>query len=183
MINIAGSVHRAFQFPASPSLAYAYYRDLSYVFGFLPLISVAEVFGDERYRMLFTSTELGAYTIRIFCDIEARNDDVGRILRIGPAKGLGVAEVEPRTGFYSTMGMGRFASESVFFDEGAETRIEYRLAMKAQLATPRGMRLMPGRVVNQVVKRITQNRMNELAEGFIEQSVAGFAEWEALGAI
>lgn len=185
MIKIAGSVHRAFQFPASLSLAFAYYRDLSYIFGFLPLISMVEDFGDDRYRMLYTSTELGAYTIRVFCDIEATANEAEGVLRIKPAKGF--EPVASKTGFYSTMGMGYFANESLFYDEGEETRIEYQLALKAQIPTPRGMRLMPGRVVNQVAKRITKQRMVELADGFIAQSVAGFPEWlaeqEALGAL
>jgi hypothetical protein len=78
-----------------------------------------------------------------------------------------------------TTGNGLFAIDTQFFDLGSQTRIEYAIRLHAELERPLGMRLMPKRVVNRIAQSITDERVREIADGFIKQSVAAFPEWEA----
>src|SRR5690606_31664001 len=106
MIKLAGSAHHAFYFPAPLAEVYSYYSDLPYIFTYLPYISMISQTGDQ-FRMLFSSTELGAYTIRIYCDMRATLDGGRRLIRIVPAEAL--PPIQPSASFNSTTGRGYFS--------------------------------------------------------------------------
>ena len=84
MIKIAGSIHRSFIFPAELPLAFAYYSDLGRILTYLPHIFLVRAYAYNQFRMLYSTTELGAYRIRIFCDLQSRLEGKGQTLFITP---------------------------------------------------------------------------------------------------
>lgn len=176
MIHISGSAHRSFIFPADLPTAYAYYSDLGYILNFLPQIYITRTYAEQEFRVCYTSTELGAYQVDIFCDLRAELDDEAPALRLGPLNGMTPANA--KAGFRSTSASGYFASQSLFFAApNGETRIEYRLELKAQLPTPKALQFMPAVVVDSIAGSITHRRIAEIAEGFIKRSINAFPDW------
>lgn len=174
MIRVAGSVHRSFVFPAELPLAYAYYADIGRVLSYLPHICLARTYGPDRLRLLYHSTELGIYQIRIFADVQTILED-GRVLHVRPLDSA--HPVEAQTGAHSTTAQGYFSSQSIFHNLGNHTRIEYNLRLRADLPTPLGLRVMPGLVVSGIARSITNRRIREIVEGFIERSTDAFPHW------
>lgn len=179
MINITGSITRAFVFPALPEVALAYYSDLSRVAEFLPHISLVHTYAYNQIRMLYETVELGAYTIQIYSDLESSVDWEKMLLHVYPVKIETAVPVESDTSIRHSTGSGLFAIDTQFFDLGSQTRIEYAIRLHAELERPLGMRLMPKRVVKRIAQSITDERVREIADGFIKQSVAAFPEWKA----
>ncbi len=175
MISIVGTSSRSFRFPADLPTAYAYYSDASRLLHYLPHISLVREYGQDRFRMLYATTELGSYRVRIYWDVETVLNDQGRAIQVRPLGGL--EPVKPSAGLYSTTAHGHFSSESRFFEVGGETRIDYRLELHAELPPPLGLRLMPGVVVEGIARSITRRRLREIVEGFVERSIAAFPHW------
>ena len=174
MIRVAGSVHRSFVFPAERPLAYAYYADIGRVLSYLPHICLARTYGPDRLRLLYHSTELGIYRIRIFADVQTLLED-GCVLHVRPLDKL--PPVEPQSGAHSATAQGYFTSQSTFQDMGNQTRIEYNLRLQADLPTPLGLRVMPGLVVGGIARSITNMRIREIVEGFVDRSIDAFPHW------
>jgi hypothetical protein len=177
MINVIGSTRRTFPFPAALPLAFAYYSDLSRILTYLPHIFLVRAYSYDKFRMLYRTTELGTYRIRIFCDLQAQLDDKERIIYINP---LDIARpVKAAASLRSATTQGSFSFQSVFQARGSETRIEYSLWLQADLPTPLGLRFMPGSVINRIAQNIAKWRMREIADGFIERSIDAFPHWLA----
>jgi hypothetical protein len=177
MIQVSGSTHRSFVFPAELATAFAYFSGLDRILTYLPHICVVRAYRFNQFRMLYSTTELGVYHIRIFCDLQARLDEKERTLSIIPLNGVPPAKTEK--GIKSATTQGVFSSRSVFHPAGNETTVEYSLELQAELPTPGGLRFMPRSVVNHVAHSITQSRISEIAEGFIERSSDAFPFWLA----
>ena len=181
MIKLAGGVSLAFRFPAPLAVAFAYYSDLRTVLPYLPRIEINHIYGDDQFRLYYSSVEPGGFAMHIYCDIRATFEDSLHMIRIVPEESL--PEVEESVGINSSAARGYFTSRGLFFDEGPETRIEYEFELRSYLPRPLGMRLMPQRVVNGIASNVARTRMREVAQGFIEQSVAEFPEWREKQAI
>ncbi|MBK8905671.1 MAG: hypothetical protein IPM53_31100 [Anaerolineaceae bacterium] len=179
MINITGSITRAFVFPAIPETALTYYSNLSRVAAFLPHITLVHTYAPNQIRVMYETVELGTYTIQIYSDLECSVDRSAMQLKVYPVRIETAAPVQPETSMRHSTGSGLFAIETQFFDLGAQTRIEYTIRLKADLERPLGMRLMPKRVVNRIAQSITDGRVREIADGFIKESMNAFPEWEA----
>ena len=179
MINITGSIKRAFVFPAIPKVALTYYSDISRVAEFLPHITLIHTYAHNQIRMLYETLELGAYTIQIYSDLECSVDWEKMLLQVYPVKIETAPLILPETTMRQATGSGLFAIDSQFYDLGNQTRIEYVIRLKAELERPLGMRLMPKRVVKRIAQSITDERVREIADGFIKASVAAFPQWEA----
>lgn len=175
MIKLAGTARRSFLFPADLPTAYAYYGDLRHILNFLPYITLVKLHADDHFRMLYSSNELGTYNIRVFCDMRATLDGGRRLIRIVPEEGL--PPIRPAVSFYDTTGRGYFSMESLFTEAGPNTEIEFSLNLEARLPKPRGMRFLLGSVVDRIACNITENRMHEVIDGFVQQTVAAFPEW------
>lgn len=174
MIKVAGSARRSFVFPGELPLVYAYYADVGRLLNFLPHICLVRDYGPDRFRLLYNTTELGTYHIRIYADVETVLDK-GWVVRV---KSLdGISPVRSQAGISSTTAQGYFQSESVFYDEGDQTRIEYNLQLQANLPTPLGLRFMPGYMVKRIASSITKMRIREIVEGFVDRSVDAFPHW------
>ncbi len=155
-------------------MAYAYYSDVGRLLNYLPHICLVRAYGPDRFRLLYSSTELGTYHVRIYADVQAT---VGEewMLRVLPLDGI--SAVTAKAGFSTSTAQGRFTSRSIFQERGGKTWIEYQLKLEAKLPTPFGLRFVPGGVINRVAKSITRMRIRETAEGFIERSIDAFPHW------
>ena len=77
------------------------------------------------------------------------------------------------------IGYGYFSSVAYLEKCENETLIDFRLKMVANLPRPRGLRMMPGRVVNRIASSISQGRVNEIMDGFMENAIEAFPAWMA----
>jgi hypothetical protein len=176
MIQVAAATRCAFVFPAELPLAYAYYGDVARLLNYLPHISLVRAYGPDRFRLLYHTTELGTYQIRILADVQTTLEE-GWVLGIRPLEGIPAARSS--SGLRSTEAQGYFHSRSIFRDQGAETHIEYSLELQASLPTPLGLRAMPGSMVDRIARSITNMRIREIAEGFVSLSMTAFPHWLA----
>ncbi len=179
MINITGSIKRAFVFPAAPTVALTYYSDLSRVTAFLPHISLVHAYAPNQIRILYETVELGTYTIQIYSDLENSVSWEQMTLNVYPVTLKAAPPIHPETTMRQATGSGLFAIDTQFFDLGSQTRIEYTIRLKAELERPLGMRLMPKRVVKRIAQSITNERIKEIADGVIKNSIEAFPTWEA----
>ncbi len=178
MIKLNGTATRIFTFPSDAESALRFFSDLNRVAYYLPHIAVVEEYGANRMRVHYQSVELGAYTINIFADIESRVNDDELAIYIVPIEDT--EETPTAATLNATTGHGRFTSVATFFDEGdGQTTIEYNLSIVATLPRPRGLRMMPGRVVNRIAQSISQGRVNEIADGFMATAIDAFPGWLA----
>jgi hypothetical protein len=175
MIEVAGSYRRSFRFPAELPMAFTYYGDVGRILPYLPHIFLVQAYRYDRFRMLYSTVELGMYHIRIFCDLEAQMDEKERSLTIRPFTGY--SPVKASAGVKSATAQGYYSSKSVFHPDGDGTLIDFRLDLQANLPTAVGLRFMPGSVVNRIAHNITRERIREIAEGFIERSIDAFPYW------
>ena len=171
-IKIDGLTRRSFIFPAGLGSAFAYFSDLDRIFTWLPHISVLRKYSETSYRLLYSTIELGVYSVRIVCDIEATLDTSISILLLVPIKKPD--QVESSFGLRSMQTQGSYSSESRFTPLGNQTRIDYSLRIQASLPTPLATMYMPSSVRNSIATRITSWRIHEIAEGFIERSIDKF---------
>lgn len=180
MIKLDGLAKRTYTFPTDPAIALSYFSNLNRIAQFLPHISVEEEFGPNKLRMVYQSIELGAYTITIVTDIESRVDEASFTIHTVPLDPDLYDEVWEEATLNTTLGQGQFSSTAVFspLDDG-QTHIDYQLAMTANLPRPRGLRMMPGRVINRIVNSISQGRINEIADGFMTSAIEAFPAWLA----
>lgn len=176
MMKIAGSNSRTFTFPAGIATAIAFYRDLNRLVDFLPHISMQEPLGDEKFRMIYRATEMGAYEITIVCDVEMIVLEQDGIIRVAPVNGF--TPVKAKASFSASQVQGYYASESVFIPDGdKQTMIEYTFELLANLPRPKGLRFMPSVMVEGIAQNITQWRLREIVDGFIERSIEAFPAW------
>jgi hypothetical protein len=175
MIKVAGSIHRTFTFPAELPTAFAFYGDLGRILPYLPHIFLVQAYKYDQFRLLYSTTELNTYHIRIFCDLKAQLDDKARALYVKP---LEIATpVTATAGVRSATAQGFFSSKSVFHPDGDGTLIEYSLSLRADLPTPHGLRFMPRYIINRIAHNITRWRIREVVEGFIERSIDAYPYW------
>ena len=172
MISVFGSTRRSFVFPSNLPTAYAYYGDLDRILSYLPHIFVLKGYSPNRFRMLYSTTELATYRIRVYADVQATPDKDARVLRVSPLTGL--PPVRATAGIRSSTAQGYFSSESIFYDEGDETRIEYSLRLECRLPTPLAMRFIPSKIVDRIAESVTEWRIGEIVDGFVEQSIHEF---------
>ncbi len=176
MLKIAGSNSRTFTFPADVDTALCYYRDIPRLITFLPHIELHEIFADNQYRMVYSAKEMGAYTITIYADVQATVLEREGIIRILPLNGH--KPMKSRASFNATQVQGYYASEGIFIPEGDKTLIEYTFELLAEPPRPKGLRFMPGVMVDGIAQNITHWRVREIVDGFIANSLAAFPTWQ-----
>jgi len=175
MIEISANFTRTFEFPADLETSYGYYASFNTVLRFLPHISLVTSLHDNRHRLLYRSTELGIYRISIYCDLQVNADREQNLLEFRPLNGVTPA-VPTRIGWSSLTGYGAFSSQSVFNNNGNTTDIDYSLQLRASLPVPYALKLIPLSVLTQNANMITSSRIQEIAEGFIKNSVREYTQ-------
>jgi hypothetical protein len=177
MLKVAGSAKLSFVFPARKPIAYAFYSNMDRLVSYLPHIEMVHEETDYEYRMLYQSTELGTYHLSIYCDVRMELPPGNRLIQLVSVENL--PPVETVLTVNSTTGRGFFSSEATFHEVGPdETRIDFQMNLGANLPRPLGMRFMPGRVVDNVANGITNRRLREIVQGFLDSSLADFPFWE-----
>jgi hypothetical protein len=177
MITLNGAVKRRFFFPADPTTTLIYFSDLSRVIFFLPHINLVETYSSDRVRIHYQTVELGAYTINIYCDLECAVDIEKHAIVIGPQSGR--EEVVSEATLNATTGYGYYTSSALLFPEDGGTGIDYHLRFQSKLQRPRGLRMMPRRVVDRIAHSVSLGRVEEIAEGFMENALSAFDAWQA----
>lgn len=172
MIQLAGSAHRSFRFPADVATTRAYFGNFERLLRWLPHITLVKRYGPGQFRAVYHTTELGLYRVRIYCDFEAALDARRSLLRVRPSAAR--APIKARATLNSLTAPGVYASTSHFLADGAQTRVDYRLRLRATLPTPLGLSLIPAQVLEQIAHNITQWRIREIADGFVERSLHDF---------
>lgn len=175
MITLDGKIRRKFFFPADPETTLRYFSDLSRVIFHLPHITLLDTYGNNEIRIRYQTVELGAYTINIVCDLESTVNEDELQISIRPLNGKAVVASE--ASLNATSGYGFYSSDARMTADGEGTAIDYQLHFKAELPRPRGLRMMPKRVVNRIAEGISEGRIEEIAEGFMANALEAFAEW------
>ena len=177
MIKVSGQAERSFIFPADLDTAFKFFQNISRLVGFLPHITlVGENPGSNHLRVHYATTELGAYLINIISDLEYQIDAPNYCLAIRAVDCL--PAIKPTTTLNSTTARGYFTCDAQLLlgDKPDETLVVYSLTMDAKLPKPGGLRFMPGRVISGIVAGITNGRIKEIADGFVQNSVQVFSE-------
>jgi hypothetical protein len=177
MITLNGKIHRQFYFPADPYTSLIYFSELSRVTPLLPHITVIENYTSEKVRIRYQTVELGAYTINIICDLVSTVDVEKMEISIGPLSGC--QEVKSESTLNATTGYGYYASHAKLYEEEDGTGIDYDFQFKAELQRPRGLRMVPKRVVDRIAQGISSERVEEIVEGFVENAYDAFPDWHA----
>ena len=177
MINITGSITRTFILPSEPAPVLIFFDDIARVLEFVPHITLVHTYSPNQLRTLYESEELGTYKIRIYSDLQIERNWDEYILDIYSAKIETAVPIEPEANMRETTGYGLFSIQVKLFDLGDQTRIEFTNKLHAELIRPKGMRLMPKRVVNRIAKGIAESRNREIADGFIENAIANYTAW------
>lgn len=177
MITLNGTIQRRFFFPADPLTTLIYFSDLSRVTHLLPHINVVDAYSSDKVRIRYQTVELGAYTINIFCDLEGIVDVEKQVITIGP---LGDREeIASEATLNATTGYGYYTSSAQLFPEAEGTGIDYHFQFQSRLQRPRGLRMMPKRVVDRIAQSISSGRVEEIAEGFMKNALEAFGDWRA----
>ncbi len=178
MIKINSAVRFSFMFPADRPTAFAYYSDMRRVAQYLKYIELAD-FDPEKpgheFRLYYNTVELGSYHIHVYCDIQVDANEEAYTINLEPIESS--PPIHTKVTINSTTARGFYTSEAKFIEAGEQTRVEYMLSMKAKPPRPKGMRFMPGRMVDKIAQNITNHRVKEIAEEFIANSIDAFPEW------
>ncbi len=175
MIQVIGTYHRSFQFPADLTTSFNYFRNIPHVLGLIPHISLVEGNAKQHYRMLYHTTELGLYQVKVYCDLCAEVDDQARTLRIRSQQN-GFAPVKTGVTMYGLTGLGEYSSLSSFRESGSQTEIDYQLRLEFCVPEPLALRLLPHGTLESLANGIANHRIVEIAEGFIRRSIHDFKE-------
>lgn len=177
MINVSGKAKLTFTLPTDIETAFSFYQDIYRILPYLPRIQFIKSFSPVHLRLCYLSRELNAYDVRIFCDVLAKADPEAYVIRLIPENGA--EPVISKSGFNSTVAHGRYQSESYFYAEGEQTRLEYWIELAAELPKPWAVKIIPDSVMSNVAKSIASYRIQEIANGFIKQSAAAMVTWQA----
>lgn len=176
MIKIDGSVKLSFLFPADCDTAFAYFGELRRVAAYMPHIELVRANGQGQYRMLFDTTEMGTYNIRIFYDVTLETDPEEYTLCVYPMPMD--PPVERSSGFNVTSAPGSFYTEASFAADGSQTRVHFLMRLESEVLPPTSMRFVSGRMANKVARNITEKRLKEIAVGFVQNSLQAFPAWQ-----
>ena len=182
MIKINSSVQFSFMFPADIATTFAYYSDMQRLIQHLKYMELVdlETENENEFRIYYNTVELGSYHIHVFSDIRMELDSE-MVIRLIPIENF--PPIKTKVTLNATTARGHYASEARFFPAGDHTRVEYSLSMQASPPRPKGMRFMPGKMVDKIAQNITNHRIKEIADAFIDNSIDTFPIWLAETAV
>lgn len=182
MIKIDSTVQFSFMFPADIATTFAYYSNMHRLVQHLKYIELADSEPESKneYRLYYNTVELGSYHIHVYCDVRMELEGETSI-RLIPVENY--PPIKTKVTLNATTARGLYASEAHFFSAGDHTRVEYLLSMQARPPRPKGMRFMPGKMVDKIAQNITNHRIKEIADAFIDSSIDTFPIWLAETAV
>lgn len=173
MIKLIGQVKRSFEFPAELEQTFTYFSDVPRLIGYLPYITLQHQQENGDIRVRFSSTELASYQFNVICDFQVILDDATYVLEIRPVDNL--PAIQPVSTANSTTARGYFACLATFTPAvSGHTQIDYTIEINGKVPRPKGLRFMPGAVINRVAKSIANGRLKEIADGFVENTTEAF---------
>ncbi|RMF51039.1 MAG: SRPBCC family protein [Anaerolineae bacterium] len=172
-IRLDGRTQRSFLFPAPLEDAFRYYTNITHILQFLPHITLLEELGNQRYRVLYHSTELNVYRVRLYCDLEAEISTENYTLVFRALEES--SPVQAKAGLDWLVAPGWYSSTSVFSPrEDGQTAVEYSLRLWADLPRPWGLGMLPNGTMNRIANAIAQYRIREVADGFIKRTTTDY---------
>jgi len=177
MISVTGETKLTYTLPTDIETAFNFYQDIHRILPYLPRIEFIKSYSLSQLQLCYVSKELNAYDVRIFCDVQAKVDAKSQVIRLLPLKRD--EAVKARSGFNSTIAHGHYQSESYFYPEGNQTRLEYFIELAAELPKPWAVKIVPDSMMSSIATSIANHRINEIANGFIQKSVPAMAKWQA----
>lgn len=176
MIEVEAKTRRVFLFPASVSLALTYYSNFRRITPFLTHISLVHEYEDGRYRVLYSTVEMAAYEVRIFADVEMELNRPTQTLTIRPF--MNTTPVKTKSSLRRMTAQGNYGSHSIFRQAGDNRcEIEYVMELSARVPRPTGLKFVPDSALSRIADNITNHRMEEIVDGFIEKSLLAFSRW------
>ncbi len=175
MIDIEASFQRTYLFPADTPSCFAYFSNSGQILNYLPHISIIHTYLPDQYRVSYHATEMGIYRILVICDLQIFSDVVEKVLTVRPLKDQ-TPKVQPNVGLYSLTGQGLYHSTSVFHPDGDKTLIDFSLQLEASLPVPFGLKLMPDSLLSTIASEITQWRIREIGDGFMQRAVIAYSQ-------
>jgi hypothetical protein len=142
---------------------------MGHLFKFLPHITLIEAYSKTQFRVLFSSTELGIYRIKLYCDLEVKLDTENATIEVGELNGI--KPIKTKAGMHSIRAMANYKSISYFKPEGDIVRIYYHLYLDGQLPKPLAFSLVPDNITDYIAEGIAKKRIYEIADGFITSSL------------
>lgn len=170
MITVSGTTRLTFMLPTDVQTAFLFFQDINRIITNLPRIEHIHSHSEQHLRLCYVSRELNTYDVRIYCDVIAEYDAQTYSVRLRPKRVEPV--IKASSGLKSTTAYGRYSSESVFYPEGSQTRLEYAIQLQAELPKPWAVKFVPDGVMSAIASNITNVRIKEIADGFINQSIA-----------
>ncbi len=173
MIPMAGSAERSFLFPAELPAAFAFLGDVKRSFAFLSYISLEGSYSEDEYRLHYHALEAGFYKVDIFCDVQVLREEhpCSLIIRSLPGK----APVKSAARWNAMTCQGIYESQSVFHQDGENTRVDFSIQLAASLPVPVTLRLVPPAMVSKSTHNILQQRIEEVSSAFIERSIRAYS--------
>jgi hypothetical protein len=172
VINISGSTRRAFLFPGSLPEAFTYYRDIGRSLNYLRHITTIQRFAPNQYRLLYSAREGAVSRVKIYCDVQAEADTQAYRLSILPLASKNPVRSSVRLNEMTCQGY--YTSEIVFSAHGSQTQVETSLDIRAELPKPAALRWIPHNLLSGAAHNIFLLRLDEVLNGFIEQSVQAY---------
>jgi hypothetical protein len=175
MIDLEASFQRTYLFPANLTSSFAYFSNSGRILNYLPHISIIHTYQPNQYRVNYHATEMGIYRILVICDLQISSDEVKNILTVRPLKNQ-PPRVQSSVGLYSLTGQGQYSSTSIFHPHGDQTLIDFSLQLEASLPVPYGLKLMPESLLSTLASEITQWRIREIGEGFMQRATLAYSK-------
>ena len=173
MIRLDGSRQLTFKFPADRPTTFDFYSTtVAELVRFLPHIEMVKSFTPDHALLAYQARELAAYDIQMVCEVGMEFDRPNWTIRIATREN-GV-RIKPTASMGHSLGWGWYESESRLEEADDHTLVHFSLKLSGELPTPTTMRVMPGRAVNSIANAITGQRIEEIAKGFIERSIAAY---------
>lgn len=150
-----------------------FFSDIGRILHYLPHISIVDKYSEGKYRVKYSSRELGVYRVNIYCDLAADLQPERNKIYIKPLIS-NIKAIEPKAGYYYLVSNGNYYSSSQFYPEGDETRIDFELKLEADMPAPLAVKFLPDGVVDSLASSIMHVRIQEIIDGFISRSVRAY---------
>ena len=168
LLRISGATKCVFLFPASLTKTFAYFQDIGRSLGYLRHIRTVQRFALNQYRLVYSAKEGALYRVNIYCDVIAEVDVEEYRIRILPLTGK--IPVQSTVRMNEMTCQGYYTSEIVFLEHQGQTQVETSLDIQAQLPKPAALRWIPHALLNGAAHNIFLLRLDEVVNGFINQS-------------
>ena len=168
-ISIAVSARRVFTLPADLAATRAQFRDFRQTLRYLPDLRLVKTHAPDQYRILYSAAQAGVYRVNLYSDIQACFDEAEDTLYVTPLNGF--PAVASKATLASLTGQGDYSSRLRLRSAGQRTNAEYEVQIRATLAKPVGLKLIPDPAVRLFVERVVRRRVQEIADAFIRRSI------------